>query len=261
MIVPLSFYFFSRILVFQEHDLPLSQLLHTLPFLISFFLPTVVVHSLAFIIGAAYTFWLGARVYGLRNERSRFKVEMLFFAMFALMATLALVLGLLVPIISNSLFYLAYSLSFSIAMISVICALLAFPQLLEDVVEITANAYTSSKLHNVDTEKKLRELQTLMEDDRVFTHEDASLTMVADLLALSTHQLSELVNANYGKNFPRLIREYRIEATKKRLLTEPNTSLLEIGLDAGFKSQSAFYSAFKDLTGLSPGAFRKTNPS
>jgi AraC-like DNA-binding protein len=30
-------------------------------------------------------------------------------------------------------------------------------------------------------------------------------------------------------------------------------------MDAGFKSQSNFYAAFKEVTGMSPGDYRKAN--
>ena len=52
------------------------------------------------------------------------------------------------------------------------------------------------------------------------------------------------------------MRSTRVEAAKKLLVAEPNSSVLSISLETGFKSQSSFYAAFKDITGKSPGAFR-----
>ena len=44
---------------------------------------------------------------------------------------------------------------------------------------------------------------------------------MAELLGLSNHQLSELVNVKLGKGFSRYVREFRIDAAKAMLLDEP----------------------------------------
>ncbi len=58
-------------------------------------------------------------------------------------------------------------------------------------------------------------------------------------------------------SFSRYIREQRVAAAKALLLANGKQSVLSISLDTGFKSQSSFYAAFKELTGVSPGDFRK----
>lgn len=261
IIVPLSFYLFSRIVLFQEEYYKPRQLIHFLPLALSFLLPKSLVPTIAFILGTFYTLWLASRLYILREERSRFTVEISFFSMFAVMAVIALLLGLFSPLIEHDLFYAAYSTSISIAMVAVVAALLIFPELLEDVVAVTERAYSSTKLQNVDATEKLSQLTCLMEQDHIYKDENVSLAKVGEMIQLSTHQLSELINSSYGKNFPSLVREYRVEAAKQQLLKEPDTSMLVIGLETGFKSQSAFYTAFKEITGISPGAYRKLHQS
>ncbi|MFK8019802.1 MAG: helix-turn-helix domain-containing protein [Pseudomonadales bacterium] len=76
-------------------------------------------------------------------------------------------------------------------------------------------------------------------------------------MALSAHQLSELINSHYGVGFPRFLRQHRVDAAKTLLLDEPDASILSVSLMIGFRFQSSFYSAFKELTGLSPGAYRQ----
>ena len=93
--------------------------------------------------------------------------------------------------------------------------------------------------------------------DQLFQNEELSLSMLAEQLKLTTHQLSELINTEFEYGFPRYVREHRIRQAKDLLLNEPNSSILAISMNVGFKSQSNFYTAFKEITGISPGQFRK----
>jgi len=84
---------------------------------------------------------------------------------------------------------------------------------------------------------------------------------VASQLSLSSHQLSELINAEFGRGFSQYIREHRIQHAKRQLLAEPKASVLSIGLASGFTSQSSFYTAFGQIVGQSPGKFREQHLS
>ena len=86
------------------------------------------------------------------------------------------------------------------------------------------------------------------------------LEMLASLaaeLGITGHQLSELVNSRLGVGFSRYVRERRVEAAKALLISAPSQSILSVSLDTGFRSQSAFYAAFKEIMGQSPGDFRE----
>jgi len=76
-------------------------------------------------------------------------------------------------------------------------------------------------------------------------------------LTLSQHQLSELINTEFRQGFSRYIREQRIEDAKQLLVTEPEASVLSIGLTVGFSTQSNFYAAFREIVGMAPGQYRK----
>ena len=139
----------------------------------------------------------------------------------------------------------------------VVAALLVFPELLNDIMLATEIAYAKSKLIGVDTASKLAELKDLMIADKHYENENLNLTMVADLLELNSHQLSELINTHHQCSFPQYVRQHRIEAAKELLISEPNASVLSISMMTGFKSQSSFYNAFKELTNESPASYRK----
>jgi AraC-like DNA-binding protein len=50
-----------------------------------------------------------------------------------------------------------------------------------------------------------------------------------------------------------------VAAAKRMLIDEPRASVLSVGLSVGFGSQSTFYAAFKDESGLVPSEFRRRN--
>ena len=97
----------------------------------------------------------------------------------------------------------------------------------------------------------------MFEQEKIYQVEDLSLAKLAELTQLSAHQLSELINTHFQIGFSRLVRQYRVEAAKTMLTEEPRASVLSVGLSVGFNSQSNFYVAFKEITGVVPGQFRK----
>lgn len=258
-IIPPSFYFFSRSILFTTNQPKLRwlDLLHGLPPLLALILPIKALPPLAFLIGTAYTFWFTRVVISLRGHTQRFKFELFFFGLFAVMALGALVLGLALPKLDHSLFYTAYTNAISIALLMIVAALIFFPELLSDILIVSELAYAKSRLGGIDTQSKLKELDRLMSIDKQFQNEDLGLATLAELVGLNSHQLSELINSHFGIGFPRYIREQRVEEAKRLLLANTKTSVLAISMETGFKSQSNFYTAFKEITGISPGEFRK----
>jgi len=256
-VMPIAFFYFSRQTLFPDTQYHWRDTLHLIPIVFSIFIPLRMTPVMAFLLGTAYTFWFARIIFNLRDQRSRFKFEIFFFGLFALMAFAALILGLSLPFIDHSIFYYAYGNSISIAMILVVVALLIFPELLNDIVSVTELAYAKSKLQGIDIEQKLSQLEKLLVTDKQFENDELSLGTLADLMEMSSHQLSELINTEYGYSFPRFIREHRIRAAKALLITEQDSSVLAISMMTGFKSQSSFYTAFKEATGESPGNYRK----
>ena len=256
MLLPASFFFFAREVLFAETRYRTLDLLHALPLIISFALPVEVIPGLAFLLGTAYTVLFARVIYKLRDQRGRFKFEMFFFGLFALMAIAALILGLALPIMDPQIYFITYSNSISLAMVLIVTALLIFPELLSDILLIAELAYAKSKLVGINTEEKIAELERMMVQEKHYENEQINLASVAELLGISSHQLSELINTEYGFSFPRFVREHRVRAAKSLLLVEPNTSVLAISMMIGFKSQSNFYTAFKESTGKSPGNYR-----
>lgn len=256
---PTMFFFFSRATVLPEagvHPLMLLRLIP--PLFLFFFVKYQIAVPLIFVIGIVYSFWLAHLIYGLRAQRKRFKFEMFFFGLFAILAVFILILGVSVPYIDHGYFYYSYANSIGLAFVLIVAALISFPELLSDLNEVAKISYAASTLKDVDIDASQQKLEQLMKQAKLYQNENLNLAMVAEAMDLSVHQLSELVNVQFGMNFSRYIRERRVEAAKKLLAKEPDSSVLAIGMETGFKTQSNFYAAFKEITGMSPGAYRKS---
>lgn len=251
------FYFYSRQLLTLNYSSSWWQLLHVLPLAIGFIVPVNVAVSLVFLIGSGYLLWLSRAVYLLRHQRERFKLELLALAGFFGIALAVIILGFIWPLMNESSFISSYSILIGLAFFATLLTLLCFPSITEDVVEATQAAYAESTLNNIDRTKTLTLLSTLMEQEKLYTHETLSLSMLAEQLQLTSHQLSELINTEFKQSFSKYIRQYRIEEAKKMLLDEPDASILSIGLSVGFSTQSNFYTAFRDIAGMAPGQYRK----
>jgi AraC-like DNA-binding protein len=257
LLSPPMFYFFSRSVIYTEPNTSPLQIVHFIWPALAIVLPLESIPVVAFIIGTAYTVWFISVIWGLREQRTHFHFELFFFVSFALMATLALIVGLALPYIEPRLFYTVYGASIGIAMILVVGALIIFRDLVSDIMLVTNLAYAKSKLLSIDIEAAQARLEELLTQDKIYQNENLNLGQLADLVELSPHQLSELINTRYGMGFPRFVRERRVDAAKKLLTEQPDTPVLAIGLMTGFKSQSNFYIAFKEATGQSPGSYRR----
>lgn len=259
LLTPPSFYFLSREVLQPGSKLMVSDVVHFLPITLSFVLPGNLVIPVALTIGAGYAIWLVRIVLQIRTKVRRFKFEVFFFGFFALVAVLVLVLAVASPHVPAELFYLTYAGMTGLALFLVLGALVSFPDLLSDISAAAELTYASSTLSNVDVDSKLNELRRLMEDDKLFQNENLNLALLAEALELTPHQLSELINTQFGYGFSRYIREQRVAEAKHLLRTDDKSSVLSISMMTGFKSQSNFYTAFKEVTGQSPGEYRKNS--
>ncbi len=254
-----SFYFYSRQLLIVNSHYRWRDLLHILPFILCFALPYRWAVPAAFLMGSGYLLWLAKVVYFLRAQRQRFRLELLALGTLFVIAVAVLVLGFIVPLLDETDFIVGYSILIGLAFFAVTLTLLRFPTITADVSEAVQAAYTESTLKNIDKAAVLAKLDVLMKQDKLYTLENLNLELLAEQLALSQHQLSELINTEFQQGFSRYIREHRIDEAKRMLLAEPNASVLSIGLSVGFSSQSNFYAAFRDIVGMAPGQYRKNH--
>lgn len=258
---PPMFYFFSRAILLPGASNRPVLLLHLTPLLFNFITRYEVALTLIFLVGTGYSLWFANLIYQLRAQRQRFKIEMFFFAIFAVMAVFILLLGVLIHYIDHRYFYLFYANCISLAFILIVMVLLSFPDLLTELAAVARLSYATSTLKGIQVEELIQQLDELMRTNKLFQNENLNLSMVANALNINSHQLSELINVYYGMGFSRYIREQRVREAKALLSQDQTSSILSISMETGFKSQSNFYAAFKEITGQSPGDFRKSAAS
>jgi AraC-like DNA-binding protein len=255
--VPSAFYFFGRWAILPTEPFRWRLLIHLAPILLLFVGPRAIALPILFTFGAGYSLWLAYLVYGLRDRRKQFRFELLYFALMSLLGVIVLALGFALPYVDDGIFYHVYNVAVGLGIAIMIVALVANPQLIGDLSEAARVKYGTSTLGGVDIRASLEKLARLMSEGKAYQNEDLSLNSLAAEIGLTGHQLSELINSRLGMGFSRYVRERRVEAAKALLLSAPSQSILSVSLDTGFRSQSAFYAAFKELTGQSPGDFRE----
>lgn len=254
-----AFYLFSQFLLNPAAPPVWSWRLlgHGAPVLVAWALPPQVAMPGAFLVGAGYLLALGQRLFSLRRERVNFRAEILLLGFVFAVAIGVSVLGALQGLLPDKLFFSLYACAIGVALFLVQLALGLRPSLAADVSETVRASYQSSCLNQVDCDGALLRLNSLMEQERLYTLNELSLPLLAQKLSLTTHQLSELLNSRLGKSFSRYLREARVAAAKLALINEPAASVLSVGLSVGFTSQSTFYEAFREIEGMTPGQFRK----
>lgn len=102
-------------------------------------------------------------------------------------------------------------------------------------------------------------LAGLMDKEKPYTRPSLTLTELASMLSVTPHNLSEVINTRFRRNFYDFINGYRVEQVKRDLGNPANKNLkiLSIALDAGFNSKASFNGVFKAVTKLTPSEFRK----
>jgi AraC-like DNA-binding protein len=107
----------------------------------------------------------------------------------------------------------------------------------------------------------VHQLENLMLEEQLYLDPEISITKLARQLNTNDKYLSQLFNQQLNSTFNDYINSMRIiEACRMMTSTGKQVkSIDQIAEDAGFRSRSAFYSAFKKYTGVTPAFFMKSN--
>jgi AraC-like DNA-binding protein len=97
-------------------------------------------------------------------------------------------------------------------------------------------------------------------DAGLYRRTGLTITALAAELGYPEHQLRKLINRHLGfRNFSFFLNSFRIDEATERLRdpAQARTPVLTIALDLGFASLGPFNRAFKEMTGMTPTAYRE----
>ncbi len=120
------------------------------------------------------------------------------------------------------------------------------------------NKYQKSTLNPAIKASILSKLDRVVGEEKFYLRDDASLTTLAAELGATTHHLSQVLNESKQISFQDLLSQYRIREAC-RLLKDPKQQQVKIENVAamvGYNSKSAFNTAFKKRTSMTPSEYR-----
>lgn len=123
--------------------------------------------------------------------------------------------------------------------------------------------YSKSSFEKEKAGEYIDQLQNLMTEEKPYLKNNLTLPVLAEMMNLSTHHLSQLLNQELKMNFVEFINYNRIKEAQK-LLNDPeyvNHTILAISFEVGFNSKTSFNRTFKKYTGMTPSEYLQRKPT
>jgi AraC-like DNA-binding protein len=152
--------------------------------------------------------------------------------------------------------YINAAIYFSI-IIYLIFFVLLYRKKANDLSSLSTQKYVDKRMNIADTQMIIDKLKSVMTEKELYRKPDLKVSDLANEIEISTHQLSQLLNDYFEKNFTAFVNEYRINEACKRLMSDGYSKIEAIGFEVGFNSRSTFFSAFKKLKGTTPAMFQQ----
>ncbi|MBW4935409.1 helix-turn-helix domain-containing protein [Marinobacter sp. F4206] len=153
-----------------------------------------------------------------------------------------------------------------------LATLLCFVSAREGILELSPETQTAQPLtsrpaddpasipiSDYENNQDLVALNRLM-NDGFYTTEKLTLKRLAESLEIPEYRVRKTINQTLGyRNFNDYINHLRVEEAAMRLVREPETPILNISLDVGYRTLSSFNRAFRDIMETTPTEFRQDN--
>ncbi len=124
------------------------------------------------------------------------------------------------------------------------------------------NSWIADKYETLSTpEIPFEAIEKACADQNYFLSTEASLKGLANRVGINANTVSQVINTEKRMNFNDFLNQKRIRVAQQRLLDTSfkHLTIEGVGQSVGFRSKSAFYSAFKKHTGVSPSMFIQKN--
>ncbi|PIF46194.1 AraC-like DNA-binding protein [Chryseobacterium sp. 52] len=131
----------------------------------------------------------------------------------------------------------------------------------EELISIDENLETEEVKKKLISDNELvkikNQLEEIMSQQKPYLDSELNLIRLSELLSISTHHLSYVINTGFKKNFFQYVNEYRIGYAKKLLKdSQSKLSILGIAYESGFNSKTSFNTTFKKLTDQTPSEYK-----
>lgn len=147
--------------------------------------------------------------------------------------------------------YISGAVVFSFILYLVISVIL-YRKKTDDLFLLTPNKSPIKRVNEADAEMLIMRLEKVMTENEAYKNPDLKLSDLSKGINVSSHQLSQLLNDNLGKNFTTFVNEFRIKEACKIISTDDRLTLESVGYEVGFNSKSTFFAAFKKQTNTTP---------
>jgi len=105
----------------------------------------------------------------------------------------------------------------------------------------------------------VEKFDNLVESEKSYAQEGVSLKSLATFLNVPQRQLSQAINHVHGESFSKRMNRLRVKEAKRLLIDPSEKSIVDIMLEAGFRTKSNFNKEFLAIEGMSPSDFRAAN--
>ncbi|HPV20929.1 MAG TPA: helix-turn-helix domain-containing protein [bacterium] len=105
-----------------------------------------------------------------------------------------------------------------------------------------------------------KRIEKIMTEQKPYLNFDLTIATLGEMINVQPYLLGRYINNRLGKNFMTYINELRIQEVKSMFANPEfdDRTILEISLQSGFRTKSAFNSFFKRSTGATPLEYRKS---
>ncbi len=133
------------------------------------------------------------------------------------------------------------------------------PDQLKDFISGLKEGNHARKDDDKELEALMEKVEAYMKRSEIFLKSDLTIVDLAEKLNLHPKKISASINSISHQNFNSYINALRVEKAKLILdgAREHNFSIEGIGQEVGFHSKSAFYAAFKKVTGTTPTRYKE----
>lgn len=110
------------------------------------------------------------------------------------------------------------------------------------------------------SDQTLTMVKEAFECEKIFRDQGLNLQQFSNRINIPSYLVTRSVKQLYDRSFPEVLNYFRIEEVKQMLLdpTKEHLKIESLAYDVGFASPSAFYAAFKKVTGQTPTEYQKT---